>query len=403
MMARPRKKERGVIPRVNAKGAQVWYVRLKCEGRMRWFGAFSTQKEASDFYKAAKTDQRRGQFFPEQHQKLGSAKLADVLTAYMAQNRKRTRNEDERFQRFWTERFPNGRLAQITPAVIEQVKQELLCRRVSEKQDRTLTPQTVMHYLKFLRHVLNRAVRDGHLSRNPFAQVTMPKPRTGRLRFLSLEEEQALYDKLPPQYAPWVRFAIVTGLRRTEQFKMKWADVDPVQGVLTLPETKAGNAQYVRLSREALAILETLKRGNTSVWVFPGYPPKRRKRVGPPPDRHVDPFNFYHRVYLPAVKAANLDGVIWHTLRHTFASRLAMAGATENDIASCLRHSSTALVRRYAHLSPSHLSGVMEKVSAFGKPVNLPMPSVAAGEIVAQKPNEEPSQVAENIGAGEGI
>ncbi len=38
-----------------------------------------------------------------------------------------------------------------------------------------------------------------------------------------------------------------------------------------------------------------------------------------------------------------------------------------NGPASLLRHSSTALVKRYAHLSPSHMKGVVEKVSAFGK------------------------------------
>ena len=43
-----------------------------------------------------------------------------------------------------------------------------------------------------------------------------------------------------------------------------------------------------------------------------------------------------------------------------------MSGATEQDIAACLRHSTTALVTRYAHLSPSHLKGVVEKVASFG-------------------------------------
>ena len=58
----------------------------------------------------------------------------------------------------------------------------------------------------------------------------------------------------------------------------------------------------------------------------------------------------------------------WHTLRHTFASRLAMGGGTDRDIADGLGHSGTALVKRYAHLSPSHQKGVVEKVAAFGKP-----------------------------------
>ncbi len=55
------------------------------------------------------------------------------------------------------------------------------------------------------------------------------------------------------------------------------------------------------------------------------------------------------------------------TLRHTFASRLAMAGATEQNIAACSGHSSTAVVKRYTHLGPPHLQHVMEKVCAFGK------------------------------------
>lgn len=41
--------------------------------------------------------------------------------------------------------------------------------------------------------------------------------------------------------------------------------------------------------------------------------------------------------------------------------------ATDYLIAFCLRHSTTAVVRRYAHLSPTHLQGVIERVSAFGK------------------------------------
>ena len=48
-----------------------------------------------------------------------------------------------------------------------------------------------------------------------------------------------------------------------------------------------------------------------------------------------------------------------------------MAGGTEGTIASLLRHSGTALVRRYAHLSPSYLQEAVEKVSAFGKPKSL--------------------------------
>ncbi len=102
----------------------------------------------------------------------------------------------------------------------------------------------------------------------------------------------------------------------------------------------------------------------------------------------MDPKNFYHRVYVPALQKAGLQkksdhqtnsiedkgqNVDWHTLRHTFASRLGMSGATEQDIAACLRHSGTSLVKRYTHLSQDHWHSVTEKVSQFGRPPSQPL------------------------------
>jgi integrase len=179
----------------------------------------------------------------------------------------------------------------------------------------------------------------------------------GKTRFLSPEEEWRLCEKIGAPYAGWVRLAILTGMRQMEQFSLRWEHVDLERGVLTLPTTKAGGVQYVRLNEEAKMLLQRFIPGNKSVWVFPSENP----------DTHADPRNFYRRVYLPTVKAIGLEGVSWHSLRHTFASRLAMSGATEGTIATLLRHSGTILVRRYAHLSPSHLQNEVEKVAAFGK------------------------------------
>ena len=158
-------------------------------------------------------------------------------------------------------------------------------------------------------------------------------------------------------YDAWIRLAILTGLRKSEQFGLRWADIDLERGLITLPNTKSGAVQYVHLMEEAKAILSRLIPGNTSVWVFPSENP----------ETHLDPDNFYGRVYMPALKDAKLEGVTWHTLRHTFASRLAMNGQAPSTIAALLRHSGTDLVARYAHLSPTHLQGALEGVSGFGK------------------------------------
>jgi hypothetical protein len=82
---------------------------------------------------------------------------------------------------------------------------------------------------------------------------------------------------------------------------------------------------------------------------------------------HLDPCNFYGRVFLPAVKTAKLEEVTWHTLRHTYPSRLSMNGHGDSTIAALLRHTGTTLVQRYAHLSPTHLKSAVEGVSGLGE------------------------------------
>ena len=151
--------------------------------------------------------------------------------------------------------------------------------------------------------------------------------------------------------------AILTGLRKTELFSLRWANVDFEQGFLTLPKTKAGKVQYVPLNEEAKALLRGFSSWEWSARVFPSKNPAT----------HLNSYNFYGRVFLPAVKKAKLEEVTWNTLRHTFASRLAMNGQSDSTIAALLRHSGTNLVQRYAHLSPTHLRAAVESVASYGK------------------------------------
>ncbi len=369
-MARAGRKDRGLLSKRDSAGRVVWYVRLYHEGRERRFGSFPNKTAARDFYEKAKLEQKEGRFFPERYQVGGYAKLAEALDEYLAAFTGRSKRDEERYKKTWLELFPGARLNVLTPARLESVRAQL--------GEGGRSPQTVNRYMQFLRRVLNKAVRDGKLASNPVSRIKMFKEPAGQTRFLSPEEEQTLCEAVGQECAPWVRLAILTGMRQGEQFSLRWEHVDLERGLITLPATKAGGVQYVKLNQEAQAILRDLdakvakaqavaeaeaiagkKDAKTprSVWVFPSENP----------ETHADPRNFYRRIYLPKVKEKGLGGVTWHTLRHTFASRLAMSGATEGTIATLLRHSSTVLVRRYAHLSPSHLQEAVEKVAAFGK------------------------------------
>jgi len=352
-MARKGRVDRGLFLKPDSQGKLKWYVRLYHEGKEQRFGAFPTKTKGREFYEKAKLDQQEGRFFPERYKRAGHAKLKDVIEAYMATNTNKSIRDDWCHANFWLEKFPNCTLKSITPESIERTKRELL--------NKGLSHQTVVHYLKFLRRIFNVAIKNGKVERNPLGLVEFPKLSNGRLRFLSLEEEGRLCEAIGLPYSQWVRFAILTALRRQEQFSLKWTDLDldMEPGQISLRETKSGDAQYVELSPEAKMLLKGMTSLQYSNWVFPS------KNLRTP----LDPHNFYHRIFVPAVKKANLEDVTWHTLRHTFASRLAMRGATERELQEALRHSSTTLVKRYAHLSHKHLAGVMERVSAFGQPV----------------------------------
>ena len=370
-----RTKRPRLIKQAGFSGKQKWYARLYHEGKEKRFGPFKDKTEARNFYNKAKLDQLQGRFFPERYQ--GGGELIETLIdRYLTTvGNKKDQAGERAFGQWWKEWFKGKRLNSISPIVLEEARQHLLSekrgqrvlkeiRRARKKkpglvdpEGKQRLPQTVNRYLAWLRKVVNIAVRDGKLPSNPVAKLKMYKEPKGRTRFLTLEEEARVLTAMGPVYSTWARLAILTGLRQMEQFSLKWADVDLERGLLTLRTTKAGDAQYVYLNEEARAILRGLIIGNKSVWVFPSENP----------DTHIDPPNFYERVWMPAVKEAGIEWATWHDLRHTFASRLAMEGATERDIAAALRHSSTSLVKRYAHLSPSHMRAMVEKVAHHGK------------------------------------
>ena len=66
--------------------------------------------------------------------------------------------------------------------------------------------------------------------------------------FLTDEEEARLLDALDPRHGPLVAVAVHTGLRRSEQFHLRWEHVDFANGVLTVPRSKHGGARRVPMN-----------------------------------------------------------------------------------------------------------------------------------------------------------
>ncbi len=179
----------------------------------------------------------------------------------------------------------------MTHAILDQALKDLASKHYA--------PQTIVHYMKFFSHVFRWAIGRGLIEKSLFISVKLPTVRAGKTRFLSIEEEARLCKAIGQPYDAWIRLAILTGLRKSEQFRLRWADIDLEHGLITLPHTKSGSVQYVHLMEEAKQILRRLSPGNSSVCVFPSENP----------ETHLDHHNFNGRLYQPALEGAKLEGV----------------------------------------------------------------------------------------------
>ena len=214
-------------------------------------------------------------------------------------------------------------------------------------------PATINRYFAFLRHVLMVAVRDGKLNRNPVSGLKF-FPEAYRIRFFTNEELTNLHGLIDAHNWKVMAFAIETGLRRSEQFKLRWDQISFDSRTLTIPLPKGGRTRHVPLTQEALNILRTLDSLLVSPWVFPGLKN---------PMQPMDSRAFLRRVFEPALRRAGIQGASWHVLRHTTASRLVMAGVPLPTVQQILGHRDIQTTLRYSHLSPSHIQAAIEKGS----------------------------------------
>jgi site-specific recombinase XerD len=63
-----------------------------------------------------------------------------------------------------------------------------------------------------------------------------------------------------------------------------------------------------------------------------------------------------------ALEEAKIDGYTWHCNRHTFASRLVMAGVDLRTVAELLGHRTLQMVMRYSHLAPEHQASAVDRL-----------------------------------------
>jgi len=236
-------------------------------------------------------------------------------------------------------------LGEVTPLAIEGYKS----RRRTE-----VSGSTVNRELALLKRMFNLAIAwDLFLSGNPVRKVKFFREFNTGLRIVSPEEEESLLRNASPYLQDLIRFALNTGLRTGEIFRLRWSNVDLEKGILTVFATKTQKIREVPINTETRKVLEAWWLAKKNEFVF--YNPE----TGAP---FMDLKNGFTR----ACRRAGISGVTWHTLRHTFASRLVNRGVDIVTVKELLGHSSLSVTMRYAHTNFDSKRAAVEKLDGFG-------------------------------------
>ncbi len=364
-----RPRDRGVFERPTGSG--IWWVRYMDGNRRLHREKVGTKALALKVYRKRKTEIAERRFFPEQ---IGwrDVLLSDVIEDYLkrAKGALRSYRDYERYGRYWTDALGTKTLRQVTPGDIERYIAGL---------DDELTPASINRQLAFLKRVFNVAIADGKAITNPVRSVKLFKENNQRVRFLTDEEELRLREAIGETEWPMVAVAMHTGLRQAEEFKLHWEHVDFTTGILTVPRSKHGETRRVPMNDTVREILRARTSRLKGACVFPS-------GTGETP---IDACNYMRRIFVPALAAAAIENFHWHDLRHTFASRLIMAGVDLRTVQELMGHKTITMTLRYAHLSPAHQLDAVQRLnrkptdtSTDTTPDVAPAEEMTAGELL---------------------
>lgn len=344
-----RRNPRGVFEKHPGSG-EWWICYWDAEGRKRREKA-GTKSNAIDLYRKRKNEALQGKKLPEKLRR-ATVTFADIAKDALAYSKahKSTYADDEQRMARLLERFRSYPADAITPADIEGFLEE--GSELRKNRGRNWKPSTINHYRSLLSLTYRLAIRNGKAANNPARATRHRREDNSRVRYLSVEEEGKLRKVLErdwPAHLPEFDLALHTGLRLSEMYALDWQDIDLNQRFLLVRRGKNGESRYARLNSVALKALNELKKRGD------GTGPVIRNLTG-------EPLSGPRYWFEKAIEDARIAGFHWHDLRHTFASRLAMAGVGIRAIQDALGHKSIAMTVRYSHLAPDFLLNVVEKL-----------------------------------------
>jgi integrase len=317
IMAKPKRKLRGVFEQQGA-----WWIEYWTAGKRHREKA-GTLSAAKKLVELRRTERLQG--------KLPQLRTRTVLFSELAL----AVGEDKsnyRMKRL-VAKFGNSPAEDIKPSEIK--------RWLEEHEEWSLA--TKNRFIALMKLTYRLAEEAQKIKYNPARLVRQQKEDNARIRWLTDEEETKLRAAIPSEHLSEFEIGLHTGMRKSEQYeKGLWENVDFANGLLRIPKSKHGGVRYVSLNSRVRAVLSMLK------------PTPAEGRIM----ALTSPRSWFEQ----AVKDSGIAHFTWHDLRHTFISRLVMAGVDLRTVQELAGHKTIQMTMRYAHLAPSHVAEAAERL-----------------------------------------
>jgi len=305
----------------------------------------------------------------DRHAEREAPTIATLAERYLAEHATRKRERSAKEDASLLRQLILPKLGKLRVAAVRRTDIEAFHREVSKA-----TPVRANRALSLLTKMFNLAIGWEMRTDNPCKGIER-NPEDKRERYLAPSELERLMASLsahPNQTsANVVRLLLLTGARRGEVLGATWDQFDLETGVWTKPAatTKQKKVHRIPLSAPARQLLAEMLAKADGPALFPG----RRGN-----EQQTDLKRFWASV----CKAAALEGVRVHDLRHSYASYLASAGLSLPVIGALLGHRSPITTQRYAHLMDDPLRAATERVGEIvagaGKPSAAVVPMRAS-------------------------
>jgi len=241
-------------------------------------------------------------------------------------------------------------LKSIHPVQIEQYK--------SARLEGGASPATINRDLDTLRNMLRQAVRWGYLVSNPAAEVSRLEEHSEKDWILSPEEEKRLLETCESRrqrkkyLKDLVLFALYSGMRQAEIFNLKKFQIHLPESYVMVADSKTHQGRKIPINDTLAGVIRRRTKDKDSEYLFSNHGGGRLT---------VLTNAFWEAVRKTGlIRKENRNGKTvevrfrFHDLRHTFGSRLGMAGADLKTIMEIMGHRTERVALRYQHPTPSH-------------------------------------------------